>query len=149
MASPLTVRDAERIASVLGGQLVTGDNNWSIEQRNGSGALEQLVTIYPHLQTPDGELTLIAVQSRHGFLQLFGCSDYVIVEPDEVLFVARSNERASCLLVGAGRTSTMYADIPLQILRVRIDTLDPALLLAVMQLSLAEHVLLAEPNGST
>ncbi|MCX8050893.1 MAG: hypothetical protein N3B17_03230 [Chlorobi bacterium] len=148
MTCPLTIGDVERIATVLGGELKTDETSWSIEQRNDTGGLEQLVTIHRAVPTPSGEVTLVAVQSRQGFLQLFGCTDFLILEPDEVLFVARSRDRASCLLVGAGRTSTLYADIPLEVLRVKLDQLDPALLLAAMQLSLAEHVLLVEPDGT-
>jgi hypothetical protein len=149
MTCQLTPTELEHIANVIGGVLTREDRVWTIEQRAPSGALEQLVTIAPQLHTPQGTITLVAVQSRQGFQQLYGCTHWLVIEPDEVLFVARGADRASCLLVGRQRTCTLYADIPLELLRTPLETLDPLLLLAVMQLSLAEHLLLVDADGSS
>ncbi|MCX7936160.1 MAG: hypothetical protein N2971_00430 [Chlorobi bacterium] len=146
MVCTFSSEDIRQIAATLRGATVAEHNGWSIEQRASSGALEQLVTIYPRIPTPAGEIALITVQSRQGYYQLFGCTDYMVIEPDEVLFIARNADRASCMLISAGRTCTLYADVPLELLRVPIDALDPALLLSVMQLALAEHRLLVDAN---
>lgn len=146
MSCILSARDVERIAAVIRGTLHKEEESWSIEQRYG-GKLEQLITISPQVLTPRGEMTLVTVQSRQGYYQLFGCTDFLIIEPDEVLFVARESDIASCLLIGAERTCTLYAGVPLILLRERLERLDPALLLAVMQLSLAEHLFVGEHNG--
>lgn len=147
MTCSLSVHDLERIAAVIGGTLLKEEHSWIIEQRHHHGRLEQLITIYPQVSTPRGEMTLVTVQSRQGYYQLFGCTDFLIIEPDEVVFVARANDAASCLLIGAERTCTLYAGVPLRLLRQPLDRLDPALLLAVMQLSLAEHLFVGEHNG--
>ncbi len=147
MTCPLTLDDLEQIASVLDGTLIGEDHRWAIEQRSSSGMLEQLITIAPQVSTPQGNMTLIAVQSRQGFHQLFGCTHWLVVEPDEVLFVARDSQRASCLLAGRQRTCTLYANIPLELLHAPLETLDPALLLAVMQLALAEHLFILDSDG--
>ncbi|GIV53930.1 MAG: hypothetical protein KatS3mg039_0448 [Candidatus Kapaibacterium sp.] len=148
MTCPLTLHDVEKIAAVLDGKLAHEDRAWAIEQRSASGTLEQLLTIAPQVTTPSGEITLITVQSRQGFQQLYGCTHWLVIEPDEVLFVARGQQCASCLLVGRQRTCTLYADIPLELLRAPLDGLDPSLLLAVMQLSLAEHLLVVDADGN-
>ncbi len=147
MTCRLTLHDLEQMASVLDGTLIGEDHRWAIEQRSSSGMLEQLITIAPNVPTPTGNMTLIAVQSRQGFHQLLGCTHWLIIQPDEVVFVARDSQRASCLLVGRQRTCTLYANIPLELLHTPLDTLDPSLLLAVMQLALAEHLFILDPDG--
>ncbi len=147
MICPFDAQDIERFAQVLGATLTREGNTWSFEQRSSRGALEQLVTIYPCLATPDGERTLVTVQSRTGFHQLFGCEVALVIEPDEILFIAREGRTASCLLIGAQRICSLYANVPVSLLHQKLDELDPAALLAVMQLSLAEQYLIAESNG--
>lgn len=70
-----------------------------------------------------------------------------MIEPDEILFIAREGKTASCLLIGAQRVCSLYANVPMSLLQQKLDELDPAALLAVMQLSLAEQYLIAETNG--
>ncbi|KXB98608.1 MAG: hypothetical protein AA908_04315 [Chlorobi bacterium NICIL-2] len=147
MTYPLEAQDLERFAAVLNAQLHTEAGAWSLEQRSERGSLEQLVTIYPRVETPDGAMTVVTVQSRTGYHQLFGCQIALVIEPDEVLFIAKHGGAASSLLVGAQRTCTLYANVPLSILQTRFEDLDPAVLLAAMQLSLAEHLLVAESDG--
>lgn len=142
----LQTQDLERFAAVLDAQLITDAGAWSLEQRSERGSLEQLVTISPRLETPDGAMTVVTVQSRSGYHQLFGCQIALVIEPDEVLFIAKHGTTASCLLVGAQRTCTLYANVPMSILQTKLEDLDPTLLLAAMQLSLAEHLLVAEAN---
>jgi hypothetical protein len=147
MMCPFDPQDIERLAQILGATLTRDGNTWSFEQRSSSGTLEQQVTIYPSLATPDGERTLVTVQSRTGFHQLFGCEAALVIEPDEILFIAREGKTASCLLIGAQRVCSLYANVPMSLLQQKLDELDPAALLAVMQLSLAEQYLIAETNG--
>lgn len=148
MTYQFSEHDLEHIARVLRGSVVTEQNGWSIEQRSERGTLEQLVTIHPTVEIGETMLSVITVQSRQGYHQLFGCDGYLILEPDEVLFVARGEGRASCLLVGASRTCTTFVDVPTSLLQQRLEELDPAVLVAAMQLSLAEHLLTCDADGS-
>lgn len=144
MVWEFSLHDAQAIAATLRGELRVENTTWTIEQRSQAGVLQQLVSIHPRIEHRGENVTLVTVQSRQGYSQLFGCCGYLTIEPDEILFVARTREYFSCLLVGAERTCTCFAHVPISLLRVRLDELDPAVLLAVMQLSLAEQLLVAD-----
>lgn len=84
--------------------------------------------------------TVISAQTVHGYFELHAATRYVPVEPDEVIFIAEEGERISGLVVGATAACSLFANVHRSTLTADFTTLEPALLLAAMQLGLAENM---------
>lgn len=83
---------------------------------------------------------ILSAQTVHGYFELHNVVRYVPVEPGEVIFVAEEGERISGLVVGAAGTCSLFANVHRSTLAADFSTLEPALLLAAMQLGLAENI---------
>lgn len=84
--------------------------------------------------------TILSAQTVHGYFELHNLTRYVPVEPDEVIFVAENGEHISGLVVGATGACSLFANVSRGIISGDFTTLEPSLLLAAMQLGLAENI---------
>jgi hypothetical protein len=84
--------------------------------------------------------TVLSAQTVHGYFELHDVARFVPVEPGEIIFVAEEGGRISGLVVGASGTCSLFANVDRSTLAADFSTLEPALLLAAMQLGLAENV---------
>ncbi len=89
----------------------------------------------------DEDSSIISVQTQYGYFELHNCTNYMIFEPDEVIFISSNEEKVSCLIVSKDANCSMFSDIKRAILNTDISQLDSSVLLAAMQLSLIEKVL--------
>jgi hypothetical protein len=87
-----------------------------------------------------GDSMVLSAQTVHGYFELHNVSRYVPVEPDEVIFVAEEGDRISGLVVGAAGTCSLFANVHRGTIAADFGSLEPALLLAAMQLGLAENI---------
>ncbi len=101
------------------------------------GATPSIVLTLTSLE--DG-IVILSAQTVHGYFELHNVTRYVPVEPDEVIFVAEEGDRLCGLVVGAGGTCSLFANVHRTTIAADFSTLEPALLLAAMQLGLAENV---------
>ena len=92
------------------------------------------------LTSLDEGIVVLSAQTVHGYFELHNVIRFVPVEPDEVIFVAEEGDRISGLVVGAGGTCSLFANVHRRTLTADFAALEPALLLAAMQLGLAENV---------
>ena len=92
------------------------------------------------LTTLADETLILSAQTVHGYFELHNIIRYVPVEPGEVIFVAEEGDRISGLVVGASGTCSLFANVHRSALSADFSTLEPALLLAAMQLGLAENI---------
>lgn len=88
----------------------------------------------------EDETVILSAQTVHGYFELHNVVRYVPVEPDEVIFVAEEGDRISGLVVGAGGNCSLFANVHRTTLTADFASLEPSLLLAAMQLGLAENV---------
>lgn len=85
--------------------------------------------------------SIISVQTQYGYFELHNCTNYIIFEPDEVIFINSNDEKVSCLIISKDANCSMFSDIKRAILKTDISELNPSVLLAAMQLSLIEKKL--------
>jgi len=85
--------------------------------------------------------SIISVQTQYGYFELHNCTNYMLFEPDEVIFINASEEKVSCLIVSKDANCSMFSDIKRALLKTDISQLNSSVLLAAMQLSLIEKVL--------
>ena len=83
---------------------------------------------------------VLSAQTSYGYFELHAVKRYVPVEPDEVIFVAEEDSRVSGLVVGRRGNCSLFANVDRAILSGDLGALEPALLLASMQLGLTEVV---------
>ncbi|MCO6466253.1 MAG: hypothetical protein J5I53_06535, partial [Bradyrhizobiaceae bacterium] len=83
---------------------------------------------------------VVSVQTSQGYLELHDVTGVLSIEPDEVLFIARHGDRFDSLVVGSRCTCSQFGNVRSSLLGTDFTTLDPAMLMAAMQLSLAEGI---------
>lgn len=104
----------------------------------GDGASTPAIVLT--LTALDAGSIILSAQTVHGYFELHNVARFVPVEPDEVIFVAEEGSRISGLVVGAAGTCSLFANVERSTLAADFSALEPALLLAAMQLGLAENV---------
>lgn len=136
--------DIEKISEILASNHKGGDGAWTWSLKNSETNQSVVFTIYNNTQlSPSNNDTgvLVSVQTKHGYFELHGLTGYLLFEPDEVIFVRSQDDKVSCLVIGSNSSCSLFSDIDKSILKSNITELDPAILLAAMQLSLAESIL--------
>jgi len=110
---------------------------WSL--RNAEPDKPMIVSLYNNIELSDGNIgSIISVQTRHGYYELHNISGYILFEPDEVIFVSKQDIAVSSLIIGKGNTCSLYSNICKYLLGKDFAELDPAVLLAAMQVSIVE-----------
>jgi hypothetical protein len=84
--------------------------------------------------------SVISAQTVHGYFELHDVDRVVPVETGEVIFVAERDEKISGLVVGREGTCSLFANVARRTISADFTTLEPPLLLAAMQLGLAENI---------
>lgn len=72
---------------------------------------------------------------------LHNCTNYLLFEPDEVIFIEAEESYISSLIIGKESTVSMFSNINRSLLRQDITELEAPLLLSAMQLSLTDAML--------
>ena len=115
-------------------------NSWSLSNADTGQSL--VMTIYNEVSLgKDTQGNLISVQTQHGYFELHDCTGYMIFEPDEVIFVQYNLGKVSCLIIGKMCNCSLFSNIRRELLNADFAQLDPAVLMAAMQLSLTESIL--------
>lgn len=136
--------DIDKISEILETNHKGSTDTWTWSLKNAETNQSVVFTIYNQTQlSPANAETgvLVSVQTKHGYFELHGLTGYLLFEPDEVIFVRAVDEKVSCLVIGSNSSCSLFSDIDKAILKSNITELDPAILLAAMQLSLAESIL--------
>lgn len=132
----LSTESLESISTILGARLerVGGETILTIGAGGATPSIVLTATILA-----DGSAVLSA-QTIHGYFELHDVVRYVPIEPGEVIFVAEEGSRISGLVVGREGNCSLFANVLRSTLSADLATLEPALLLASMQLGLAENI---------
>jgi hypothetical protein len=105
---------------------------------NLGGHLSLTVTFSEVQQQPNH--WIVTVQSMLGIIELHNVYTLMIVEPDEVMVIATVNDQFSSMVIGASGTCSVFANVDQSLTQIPITEVPPEQLLAAMQVSLAEHV---------
>lgn len=129
----MTAHDLDRITEVLGARREEfGDQ---VVLSIGSAGTQ---TVALSLHGSAEVFTVVSAQTSYGYFEIHEVIRHVVVEPDEVIFLAESGEHLSGMVIGRSGACSLFANVDRAILSSDLAQLDPALLLAAMQLGLAE-----------
>jgi len=137
----ITQTDIDTCAQVLGQAQGADGSSWFWNLRYQASGQELAITVSTGVDLGDGPTTIVSAQTRQGYIELHDVTAYMCIEPDEVMFVAKRDDRFSSLVIGKTGTCSQFANIRLSLLSANFSELDPAALMAAMQLSLAETML--------
>lgn len=112
---------------------------WSISAPNGERAI--VMTITTDVSIDGHPCTIVTAQTPQGYIELHNVTGILSIEPDEIMFLATHQERCSSLVVGRTGTVSQFANIHASLLRADFTEINPAALLAALQLSLADGLL--------
>lgn len=135
-------QDIQEICKVLNAKCHEHEGSWTLQLVNNETKQSLVVSIYNKVKlgkTKSG--SLISVQTLHGYFEIHDLIGYLIFEPDEVIFVQSDNTSVSCMIIGKQCTCSLFTNINKEILKSDFNTLDPAVLMSAMQLSLTESIL--------
>jgi len=134
--------DIKTISKVLNASCSVHEKSWTLQLSNPEAKQSLVLSIYNEVQLGHKFIgSLISVQTLHGYFELHDCIGYVTFEPDEIIFVQSSGENVSCMIIGKQCTCSLFTNIRKEILKTDFNSLDPAVLLSAMQLSLTESIL--------
>ena len=138
----ITANDIEIITGVLGKTESADTNCWFWNIRNAESKAVLALTVSAGVDLGGGaNTTIVAAQTQQGYIELHDVTGYLVIEPDEVMFITKSDETFSCLVVGASCTCSQFANVRTNLLKGDLTEVDPSALMAAMQLQLAESLL--------
>ncbi|MFP4529261.1 MAG: hypothetical protein ACLFQX_11985 [Candidatus Kapaibacterium sp.] len=142
MSYKFTQSDYDVISDILGAKAREFEGGRAWHQKNKASGQSQVITLYSETQLGrEIRGPLVSVQTQHGYFELHDCDSFIVFEPDEIIFISIVNDLVSCLIVGRECTCSLYSNIRRENLNADFATLEPAVLLSAMQLSLVEGVL--------
>ncbi len=138
----LTKDDIGTIASVLGEPESIGGSAWAWNMRHAESGRILACTVTTGVDVGGGDVaSMVSVHTHQGYMELHGVTHCLAVEPDEVMFVAQTTSALSSLIVGKTCTCSVFANVRPSVLKHPITELDPSVLMAAMQMALAESLL--------
>ncbi len=141
MSNTFTNNDIEKISEILG-QAPENEADFYLWNISTGGSDNNLV-VSLHNKVSFGESfgAIVSIQTTHGYYELHDVLQFLVFEPDEVIFYNDSGKTVSCLVVSKSGACSLYSNISKSLLREDMSLLDPACLLAAMQLSILESKL--------
>ncbi len=141
MAFSFSDQDIRSISQTLQADVQALERSWYFRLANAETGQSLAITIHNDVRLDqDTTGSLITAQTQHGYFEIHDCSGFVVVEPDEIIFVSSNGDTLSSLVVGASCTCSLFANIRKSIINADFAQLDASILMAAMQLSLTEQV---------
>ncbi len=114
-----------------------GGWTWIIKSTDNSKPM--VATLHNNVNLGDDIFgSIISIQTQFGYYELHNIDKYIFFEPDELIFISSTKEYLSCLTIGRQSVCSLFSNIKREILSEDISELDPAVLMAAMQLSITE-----------
>ena len=139
----LTPQDIEAIEEVLGAAERPDERTWFWNLRHDASKRVLALTISVADLGDAQPSTVVSAQTYQGYVELHDVTAYMCIEPDEVMFIAKQQDRFGSLVVGKTCTCSQFGNIRASLIGMDLTELDPALLMAAMQLSLAESIVVS------
>lgn len=137
-----TNSDIQKITDALNSEPAVLEGSWTWHLKNKQNNLSLVLTLYGNAQLGnEAKGALVSIQTQQGYYELHDISAYLVFDPDEIIFVQSNGDMVSCILVGSESVCSVFSNIRKEILKSDFSELDPAVLMAAMQLSLTESVL--------
>ncbi|GAB5466468.1 MAG: hypothetical protein Kapaf2KO_19040 [Candidatus Kapaibacteriales bacterium] len=132
---------AKEISDTLGVQHKETDGGYVWSVKNDKNKQQLILTVYPAAElSPNHKGVLVSVQTTYGYFELHGPSMMFAVEPDEIVFVQENETCLTSMTIGGSAALSMFSNISKEIVGSDYSELDPAVLLAAMQLSLTDSL---------
>lgn len=130
-----------KITDVLGVDAENFGNGWTWKLTNPNNPKPMVCTLYNDIEYKDSKISVISVQTQHGYYEMHNITDFMVFEPDEIIFVNNEADKISCLILGKEGSCSLFSNINKELLTADFSEIDPALLLSAMQLSITENML--------
>ncbi len=143
MNKKFTKTDIDAISNILGMPYQKMDSSWAWKLINSETKQTLVFSIFNDVNLSDehNAISIISVQNNQGYFELHNCTDYLLFEPDEVIFINANTNNISSLTIGKAATVSMFSNINRELLKKDLTELEAPLLLSAMQLSLADTML--------
>jgi len=134
-------QQADEIKKTLGSDYSEFEGGFVWNLRNEKTKQQVVLTIYSSAGVSiDSQDVLVSVQTTHGYFELHSPDTFMSIEPDEIIFLKSQDEKLTSMTIGGSATCSMFSNISRSIIDTDFSELDPAVLLAAMQLSLTDSM---------
>jgi hypothetical protein len=79
---------------------------------------------------------LINLQTSQGIFEMHNCTNYLLVQPDEIFFWDEAENTISCLILSKQATCSIFSNVSKELLKKDISELSPNEILASVQISM-------------
>ncbi len=131
--------DLEKIEEILQVKAKPFEGGWSWVMKSIDNSKPLVATLHNNVDLGNDTIgSLISIQTQYGYYELHNIEKYIFFEPDELIFISSTAEHLSCLTIGRQSVCSLFSTIKREILNQDISELDPAVLMAAMQLSITD-----------
>ncbi len=131
--------DILKISTILQINTKEFEGGWTWVMKSSDNSKPLVATLHNNVNLGNDVYgSLISVQTQYGYYELHNIEKYMFFEPDELIFISSTSEYLSCLTIGRQSVCSLFSTIKREILSEDISELDPAVLMAAMQLSITE-----------
>ncbi len=134
----MNINDIHNISKLFGNPAKPSDNAYSWAINEDKPKKITYLNVYTDIKRSDTEKSqaLVSIISSTGYYELHNCSNVVLFEPDEVIFLSKENNRVSSLTVRQTGSVSVFSNIDTSLMKEDIAVLDPALVMAFTQLAM-------------
>ncbi len=136
-----TKDNIEQISKTLGTEPKIEINSYVWNVSNSTNGQKIIVSLYNDVDFNCCKGALVSVQSVHGYFELHNISNFLVFEPDELIFIRNEGDNISTLVVGREATCSLYSNISRDMLKQDLTELEPPVLLSAMQIAIIDSLL--------
>jgi hypothetical protein len=142
MSYNLKEDDISKITEILGVSPEVDGNSFTWVLANPQLKQNIVLTVCRNITISEKSTgTVATVQSNHGYFEIHNITTFIPFDPDEIIFIHHDDQFLSSLIIGKGATCSLFSNIDRSILRKDLSELEPATLMAAMQLSIADSII--------
>lgn len=116
---------------------VADSYTWTIKDSRNNASI--YFTLHPNIEYQGKYVTLASIQTIYGYYELHNIQKMEVLSHDEIFFFSETDDKISCLSISKNQGVSIFANISKDIFKTNIETLDSALLLSSLQLSLFDN----------
>lgn len=139
MMKKITTKDIEVFDKLLKHKSECTENICVWKMVNEATEKPLVISLFKINEATGQSTNIVSAQTMHGYYELHNIIDYMVFEPDEIIFIAKDKEFLSCLIVGSNGSCSLFSNINRSILSTDFSKLPSSEILAAMQLAIVEN----------
>ena len=116
MTKEITNKDIELFDKLLKHKSECTENVCVWKMMNQDAEKPLVISLFKKNKKSGQLINIISAQTMHGYYELHNIIDYIVFEPDEIIFISKDKDFLSCLIVGSNGSCSLFSNINRSIL---------------------------------